>query len=109
MNKRTYSKLTDQALTLFGQQIKLARKQRRMSEQDLASRIGVARATLQKIENGEPQVSIGTVFEAAVLVGVPLFDPEATSLRPHLDRIDDKLALMPTYIRTPKKDVKDDF
>lgn len=106
---RSYSKLTKQALVLMGQQIKLARKKRKMSEHDLAERVGIARSTLQKIEKGEPQVDIGFVFEAAVLTGVPLFEQEATSLAPQIERINDKLALMPTYIRTPKWEVKDDF
>lgn len=107
--QRVYSKLTKQALTLLGQQIKLARKQRRMSESDLAERIGIARSTLQKIEKGDPQVDIGFVFEAATLTGVPLFEPEGTSLAPHHERIADKLALMPAYIRRPKREVDDDF
>jgi len=109
MSSRTYSRLTRQALDLLGAQIKLARKERRMSERDLAERIGVARSTLQKIEKGDPQVDIGFVFEAAVLVGQPLFEPEATSLVPQLDRVRDRLALMPRKIRKPRTGVNDDF
>lgn len=107
--KRTYSKLTLQALTLLGQQVKLARKQKKMSEKDMAERAGIARSTLQKIELGDPQVNIGFVFEVATLAGLPLFEPEATSLRPHIDRMNDKLALMPTYIRSSKREYKSDF
>lgn len=109
MAKRTYSRLTKQALELLGRQIKLGRKERRMSEQDLAERIGIARSTLQKIEKGDPQVDIGFVFEAAVLVGQPLFVPDATSLVPELERVGDKLALMPGKIRKTKTEVSDDF
>ncbi len=106
---RSYSKLTKEALKLLGQSIKLSRKGRRMSEKDLAERVGIARSTLQKVENGDPVVDIGIVFEAAVLTGVPLFEPEATSLASHLRGVRDKLNLMPTYIRKPKGEVKDDF
>ena len=106
---RTYSRLTEEALLLLGKQIRLARKRRRMSERDLAARIGVARSTLQLIEKGNPSVAIGLALEAAALTGVDLFVPEATTLAPQIERTDDKLALMPVSIRRPRRDVDDDF
>lgn len=106
---RTYSRLTEEALLLLGKQIRLARKHRRMSEHDLASRIGVARSTLQLIEKGAPSVAVGLVLEAATLVGVDLFVPEATTLAPQLERANDKLALMPGSIRKPAREIYDDF
>lgn len=106
---RTYSRLTEQALSLLGKEIRLARKQRGMSEADLAARIGIARSTLQLIEKGDPRVEIGLAFEAAALTGVDLFVPEATSLEPQIARVDDKLALLPHSIRKPRREVKDDF
>lgn len=106
---RTYSRTTQEALALMGGQIRLARKQRKMSEADLAARIGIARSTLQLIEKGHPKVEIGLVFEAAALVGVPLFVPEPSGLAPHISRLDDKLALLPRSIRRPRSEVKDDF
>ena len=80
-----------------------------MSEHDLASRVGIARSTLQRIEKGDPAVEIGLVFEAAVLTGVDLFAPEATTLVPQIGRIDDRLALMPGSIRRPRREIDDDF
>ena len=106
---RTYSRLTREALTLLGRQIRLARKGRRMSEHDLAARVGIARSTLQRIEKGDPSVEIGLVLEAATLTGVDLFVPEATTLAPQIDRVDDKLALMPGSIRKAPREVDDDF
>ena len=106
---RTYSRVSREAMVLLGKQIKLARKERRMSEMDLAVRMGIARSTLQRIEKGDPTVEIGFVFEAAALTGVDLFVPEATSLVPQLGRLDDKLALMPGSIRTSRREVDDDF
>ena len=106
---RTYSRLTREALILLGRQIKLARKGRRMSEHDLAARVGIARSTLQRIEKGDPSVEIGLVLEAATLTGVDLFVPEATTLAPQIDRVDDRLALMPGSIRKPRREVDDDF
>ncbi len=94
---------------LLGAQVRLARKQRGMTEVDLAERAGIARSTLQLIEKGNPRVEIGLVFEAATLAGVSLFVPEATSLGAQIERLEDKLALLPRSIRRPKGAVNDAF
>lgn len=106
---RSYSKLTREALLLLAGQIQLARKRRRMTEQDLAARIGVARSTVQLIEKGAPSVGVGLMFEAAALVGVDLFVPEATTLAPELERMRDKLALVPRSVRKSARVIDDDF
>ena len=106
---RTYSRLTREALILLGKQIRLARKGRRMSEHELAARVGIARSTLQRLEKGDPTVEIGLVLEAATLTGVDLFVPEATTLAPRIEQVDDKLALMPGSIRKSRHQVDDDF
>jgi transcriptional regulator with XRE-family HTH domain len=106
---RAYSRLSQEALRLLGAQVRLARKQRGMTEADLAERVGVARSTLQLIEKGDPKVEIGLVFEAATLAGVGLFAPEVTTLAPQLERVTDKIALLPHAIRRPRQEVKDDF
>lgn len=106
---RTYSRVTRDVLTLLGGLIRLGRKQRKMSEADLAARVGIARSTLQLIEKGHPKVEIGLVFEAATLVGVPLFVDEPSRLASEQSRIDDKLALLPQSVRAPRSKVKDDF
>ena len=105
----TYSRLTEEAVMLLGSQIKLARKSRRMSERDLASRAGIARSTLQKIERGDPTVNIGLAFEAATLARVPLFVPDATTLGPKIAHLRDTLVLMPKQIRKKRREVKDEF
>ena len=109
MPSRPYSRLTKDALKLLGTQVRLARKQRGMTEVELAERAGIARSTLQLIEKGDPRVDIGLVFEAATLAGVSLFVPEASSLTPHIERLEDKLALLPHSIRRPKGTVNDEF
>jgi len=106
---RTHSKVTHQALTLLGLSIRQGRKQLRMSEADLAERIGISRTTLQKIERGDAFVEIGLAFEAAFLVGVSLFEVEGSSLAGRIERAQDKLALMPKIIRKPQTEVSDDF
>ncbi len=106
---RTYSRATQEALVLMGEQIKLARKQRKMSEAELAERIGIARSTLPMIEKGSAKAEIGLVFEAAHLVGVPLFVSEPSALAVQIARVEDKLALLPQSIRRPRTEVRDDF
>lgn len=106
---RTYSRTTREALALLGRTIRLARKQRRMTEADLAARIGIARSTLQSIEKGQPKVEIGLVFEAATLLGVPLFVDEPSRLAAEISRLDDKLALLPQSVRKPRSEPRDDF
>jgi hypothetical protein len=49
------------------------------------------------------------VFEVAALVGVRLFDQEASTLVSHIARTDDKLAVLPRSVRKPREAVDDDF
>ncbi len=106
---RSYSGYTKDAATLLGRMIKLQRKSRRWTAADLAERIGVSLVTLRRIENGEPTCAIGLVFEAATIVGVPLFDSDQTPLATNLDRVSETLALMPQKIRKNDEDFDDDF
>ena len=63
MGKDTFGKMMpralDQALRQMGEQIKLARKRRHLSMQDIAERATVNRLTISKVEHGDPTVSIG--------------------------------------------------
>lgn len=73
----------------------------------LSERVGVSRVTIQKIERGDPTVAIGTVFEAATLLGVALFHADSERRRIGGLRITDMLALLPETVRVTKRD--DDF
>lgn len=106
---RSYSRVAVEALILLGQHIRLARKQRRMTEIELAERVGISRSTLQLIEKGDPKVEIGLVFETATIIGVTLFVPDARTLAPEIARLEDKLALLPHSVRKARREVKDDF
>ena len=80
-----------------------------MTEEDLSGRAGISRRTLQKIERGDLKCEIGLYFEVATLAGINLFGAEdSTSVTMHLNRLNDKLALLPQRIRTLVK-VDDDF
>lgn len=109
VKSRTYARATEQALLLLGKQIQLSRKQSGMTEVEMAARAGISRTTLRKIEEGAAGVAIGLVLETATIAGIPLFDEDRTRLPQHIERIDDKLALLPQAIRKGNKGVKDDF
>jgi len=109
VKQRAYSKYAIEAAFLLGQQIKLGRKKRQWSEQNLAARAGISRATLQKIEAGEMSPSIGLVFEVAALVGVPLFEQDSRALATNIELTQSKIALLPKRIKTKTKPVDDDF
>jgi transcriptional regulator with XRE-family HTH domain len=109
MSKRiTYSPYTEDAVRLLGSLVLQGRQQRRWSAEELANRIGISRRTLGKIEHGDPSVGIGLAFEAARLVGVPLFHEDASALRGELARSRDRLSLLPQRVRT-REAVDDDF
>jgi transcriptional regulator with XRE-family HTH domain len=101
---RTFLPATREATELLGKLIKLERRARRMTEEDLAGRAGITRRTLQRIERGDPRCAIGVYFELAVLVGVKLFGFEdRASITMSLDRVNDKLAVLPSRIRASVK------
>lgn len=109
IKQRAYSKYAKEAVLLLGQHIKLGRKKRKWSEQSLAVRAGISRATLQKIEAGEMTPSIGLVFEVAALVGVPLFEQDSRALATSIELKQSKIALLPKRIRNKTTVVDDDF
>ena len=76
---------------------------------ELAERAGISRGLLQRIEKGDLGCRIGAVFEAAVLVGIKLFDADEVSLATRIRQADDKIALLPKHIHPGKKVVDDDF
>lgn len=51
-----------QVLSLFGEQIKLARKRRKLTTTQVSDRANIDRTTLYQIEKGNPSVSMGAYF-----------------------------------------------
>lgn len=109
--KRTHSYLpaTTHALQALGAQIGAARREQGWTAAELAERLGVHVALIRKIETGSPTTAAGTMIEAAVLCGVPLFNRDADDLGDVAARERDRLALLPTRIRRKAKQVSDDF
>ena len=106
---RTYSRYSLEAVQLIGRLIKVARKERKLTAQEVADRAGISRGLLQRIEKGDPKCEIGAAFEIATIVGVKLFDAEETTLTKHIRQTEDKLALLPKSVRKKTKVIDDDF
>jgi len=107
--KRSYSRVTQQALSLLGKLIRVGRTERGMTAQELADRAGISRTTLYNIEKGAAGPEVGIVFEVAAIVGVRLFQYDERTLAMHNARLDEKLTLLPQSVRPSGKEVDDDF
>ena len=57
-------------LEQVGEQIKLARKRRKLTTIQVAERAGINRTTLYHIEKGKPSVSIGAYFNVLRVLGL---------------------------------------
>jgi transcriptional regulator with XRE-family HTH domain len=91
---RPYSPYAVEAARLLGARIRLARRERRWSQDELAARTGVTPRTVYKIEHGDLSVGLGAAFEAAALLGVPLFHADRSRLSAELDRTEAHSALL---------------
>ena len=97
-----------EAARLLGARIRLARRERRWTLQELADRVGVTSVTMRKVERGDPSVGLGIAFEAAALTGVALFDADPARRLLEAERVRDRLALLPVRVHKPRH-VDDDF
>ncbi len=106
---RPCSQYSLDALQLLGQRVREGRLAKALTTTDLATRAGISRALLQRIERGDPSCSIGAVFETAAICGVALFEPDERLLAVTLARHSEKLALLPKSVRATQREVNDDF
>ena len=85
MRKSSYKILpkTEKILKVMGEQIKLARLRRDLRVELVAERAGISRATLWKVENGDPSVAMG--IYAAVLHALNDMDDDLEELTPSQD------------------------
>lgn len=107
--KRSYARYTLAATELLGTLVRLERKSRGMTAQELAGRIGIGRDTLQRLEKGDPKVELGVAFEACTILHIPLFDEDARGIARRLDEARARAALLPNRIRRKTLAVSDDF
>ena len=59
-----------QILTSLGENVKLARKRRKLTTVQVAERAGIDRSTLYQIEKGNPRVSLGAYFNVFRVLGL---------------------------------------
>jgi len=103
--KRTahYSPSALRAVTVLGKLIAAERRAQGRPQADLAERAGISIPTLTRIESGAPGSAVGTVFELAVILGIPLF-PDMND-----ENLDLRLALLPSRTRQRNREASNDF
>jgi transcriptional regulator with XRE-family HTH domain len=107
---RPLSPYAAEAARLLGARIRLARRERGWSQEELAERAGLTARTIYKVERGDTTVRLGAAFESAALLGVPLFEPDISRLSLDLDRIQARDALLSRPLGKRRlTDVDDDF
>lgn len=80
-----------QKLVQMGKQVKLARKRRGITMQQMADRMFVTRKTLHRLESGDPGVSVGILAAALLTLGleadlIRLANPETDQTANIIDR-----------------------
>lgn len=58
------------SLLKFGQDISIARRKRRLSVAMMVERVGVSKATWQRLEKGDPTVSIAAYAQTIFVLGL---------------------------------------
>jgi transcriptional regulator with XRE-family HTH domain len=86
MPSRVYPPVVLHAAQLLGAQVRAGRMERGWTIAELSERAGVAEKTVRKVEQGDPRVALGTAFDCAVLVGVPLYYDDERRLAAEADR-----------------------
>jgi len=104
-----HSRYALDAVRLVGQLIREARLARRQTAAELAERLGVSRGLVHRIERGDPGCAVGSVFEAAAVLDLTLFDSDGPDLARELGRSERRLALLPSAARQRRIEVEDDF
>lgn len=69
MSKRWLTPKAKAAISRLGQDIKIARKKRRISQRDFAAKMGVSLSTVQRLESGDPGISTGVLAMAFIALG----------------------------------------
>lgn len=104
----TYSPSTSNALLILSQLIQIRRREKKLTQQALAERVGVSRSLVQRVESADTRCEIGVVFEMAPVLVIQLFQvPDSQPLL--RESLTDKLALFPSRVRVGQQVVDNDF
>ena len=60
----------DRIIKEFGNNLKLARRRRKLSVEQIAERAGISRTTLWLVEKGAPSVAMGTYAQVLFVLGL---------------------------------------
>jgi transcriptional regulator with XRE-family HTH domain len=101
--------LAKAALSHFATLLRVQRKERNLTLEELADRLGISTPTVRKILEGSPSVAIGSYFEAARILGVPLFDPDSNRFAVTATRTANVESLLPKRVRPREREINDDF
>ena len=85
------------SLAKFGADLSIARRHRHLTSAMMCERVGVSKATWQKMETGDPTVSVGAYAQALFVLGfgAPLGDL--------IDQRNDERGLLLSAERLPKR------
>lgn len=112
MPKKTYvySPYARDAAELLGRMIRAARLERNMTTTELAERAGASRPLISRAEKGDMGVAMGTMFELASILGIPLFeaDPERLAQRLQAEKRTGALLRKRAFVASQRQ-VDDDF
>ncbi|HEX5924946.1 MAG TPA: hypothetical protein VFY45_14030 [Baekduia sp.] len=108
LKSRARSRYAIGATQLLGAQIQAARRERRWSQKSWQAAPDHD-AHPQQDREGDLSVAIGTVFEIALLVGVPLFHEDPVRLALDRDRTTARSALLPQRVRASRQEIIEDF
>lgn len=103
------SRFSQQALKTLGNLLKTARQKQSISQAALAERLAITRQTVMAIEKGDHKVAIGTVFECAHVLGIPLFSDNPQQLSQWQATLNTFAGILPKKTRTKKPKVSDEF
>ncbi|SOC30541.1 helix-turn-helix domain-containing protein [Thalassospira xiamenensis] len=87
----------DQAFKKLGEDISYARRARRMSVEEFSDRVGISRATLYRLEKGDPGISVATLAMALHVLG------RLTALKDIVDVASDHIGLMQMKDEVPRR------
>ena len=97
------------ALSHFAALLRVRRKERSLTLDELADRLGVSTPTVRKMLDGSASVAIGTYFEAAHILGVPLFDPDSDRFAVTASKTAEIESLLPKRVRARQQEIDDNF
>ena len=60
----------EKIMSVFGNNLKLARRRRRLSAEQVAERADIARSTLWQVEKGSPSVAMGIYMKVIFVLGL---------------------------------------